>query len=46
VHQTQNCLTQSGLHLFEHYLKNSDRLMILFQPSCALALHPRLCARS
>ena len=37
VHQTQDCLTQCGLHLFEHYLAKSDRLMILFQPSCARA---------
>ena len=43
VHQTRDCLTQCGLHLFEHYLEKSDRLMILFQPSCARALsHPRL----
>ena len=37
VHQTRDCLTQCGLHLFEHYLDKSDRLMILFQPSCARA---------
>jgi len=41
VHQTRDCLTQTGLHLFEHYLEKSDRLMILFQPSCARApSHP------
>ena len=37
VHQTRDCLTQCGLHLFEHYLDKSDRLMILFQPSCVRA---------
>ena len=37
VHQKRDCLTQCGLHLFEHYLDKSDRLMILFQPSCARA---------
>ena len=42
VHQTRDCLTQCGLHLFEHYLDKSDRLMILFQPSCARPISPRL----
>ena len=47
VHQKRDCLTQCGLHLFEHYLDKSDRLMILFQPSCARAPpHPRVCVWS
>ena len=46
VHQTRDCLTQSGLHLFEHYLEKSDRLMILFQPSCARPESPRACDRA
>ena len=47
VHQKRDCLTQCGLHLFEHYLDTSDRLMILFQPSCARAPpHPRVCVWS
>ena len=44
VHQTRDCLTQCGLHLFEHYLDKSDRLMILFQPSCARPQSTRACA--
>ena len=40
VHQMQDCLTQCGLHLFEHYLDKSDRLMILFSPSCACRPSP------
>jgi hypothetical protein len=32
VHQTKNPLTQAGLHLFSHYLKQSGELLILFQP--------------
>ena len=44
VHQTRDCLTQCGLHLFEHYLDKSDRLMILFQPSCARPRTTRACA--
>ena len=46
VHQTQDCLTQCGLHLFEHYLEKSDRLMILFQPSCARPQSTRACDRA
>ena len=46
VHQTRDCLTQTGLHLFEHYLEKSDRLMILFQPKCARApSHPACVSR-
>lgn len=32
VHQTENCLTQAGLHLFGYYLEKSDELVILFLP--------------
>ena len=32
VHQTTNTLTQAGLHIFSHYLKKSEALVILFQP--------------
>ena len=32
VHQTENCLTQAGLHLFGYYLNNSNELVILFLP--------------
>jgi hypothetical protein len=32
VHQTEQCLTNAGLHLFGYYLKRSRQLVVLFVP--------------